>query len=110
MVIQEIVAAALVLFLASPALAAPAAKTLDIAPVWSPIPSASPLSTRGQQQLMAFYDQERRMTIGSRHLDEDHWQLPGCPRPWAGTAITSGTMALDSAGQIHICGDMHCVP
>ena len=111
LIIQEIVAATLVAFFASPALAAPRiAKTIDVAPVWSAHPVGFALLTRGRQQLVAFYDHERRMTIGSRPIDDDHWQFARLSSTVGWDSHNSVTMAVDSAGQIHVCGNMHCVP
>lgn len=101
----------LVVFSVVPALAAPqTAKTLDVAPVWSAHPVGFALLTHGKQQIVAFYDQERRMTIASRHLDEDRWQFARLSSTLGWDSHNSVTMAVDSAGQIHVCGNMHCVP
>ena len=96
---------------AGPAPAAPpTTKTLDIAPVWSAHPVGFSLLTHDKQQLVAFYDQERRMTIACRRLDEDHWQFARLPSTVGWDSHNSVTMAVDSAGQVHVCGNMHCVP
>ena len=85
-------------------------KHWTLPPSGRPIRSASRLLTHGKQQLVAFYDQERRMTIASRRLDEDHWQLARLPSTLGWDSHNFVTMAVDSAGQIHVCGNMHCVP
>ena len=101
-----LVALALPTFAAAP----PAVKPLDIAPVWSAHPVGFSLLTHGQRQLVAFYDQERRMTIGCRQLDDDHWQFARLPSTVGWDSHNAVTMAVDSAGQVHVCGNMHCVP
>ena len=82
----------------------------DIAPVWSGHPVGFALLTRGQQQLVAFYDADRRMTIGARSLDENHWQLVRLPSELGWDSHNYVTMAVDSTGQIHVSGNMHCQP
>jgi hypothetical protein len=83
---------------------------LDIAPVWSGHPVGFALLTRGKQQLVAFYDADRRMTIGARSLDERRWELVRLPAVLGWDSHNYVTMAVDSAGQIHVSGNMHCHP
>ena len=68
------------------------------------------LLTRGQQQLVAFYDADRRMTDCARSLEENHWQLVRVPSELGWDSHNYVTMAVDSAGQIHVSGNMHCQP
>lgn len=83
---------------------------IDIAPVWSGHPVGFALLTRGKQQLVAFYDAERRMTIAARSPDEGRWQLARLPSVLGWDSHNYVTMAVDSAGQIHVSGNMHCRP
>ncbi|MGO8748705.1 MAG: BNR repeat-containing protein [Thermoguttaceae bacterium] len=87
-----------------------AAEPLDIAPVWAGHPVGFALLTRGKQQLVAFYDADRRMTIGARPLGQNHWQLVHLPSQLGWDSHSYVTMAVDSEGQIHVSGNMHCQP
>ena len=87
-----------------------AVRTLDVAPVWSGHPVGFALLTAGQRQLIAFYDAERRMTVGSRGLDETHWQLATLPSVLGWDSHNYIAMAVDRQGQIHLSGNMHCRP
>ena len=77
----------------------------DIAPVWSGHPVGFALLTRGKQQLVAFYDADRRMTIGARALDESPWELVRLPAVLGWDSHNYVTLAVDRAGQIHVSGN-----
>jgi hypothetical protein len=106
------------LFLAVLAVSGP----IDIAKVWSAHPVGFSLLTHGKTQYVAFYDKERRMTVAWRTLDEPSFRLhrladPGkvTPGKWSPTQLVwdshnSVTMAVDSAGHLHVTGNMHCHP
>jgi len=85
-------------------------RQIEIAPVWSGHPVAFALLTHRKQQLVAFYDADRRMTIGARSLDESHWQLARLPAVLGWDSHNYVTLVVDSAGQIHVSGNMHCHP
>ena len=87
-----------------------AVRTLDIAPVWSGHPVGFALLTSGKRQLVAFYDAERRMTVGSRGLHESRWQLVPLPSVLGWDSHNYVTLAVDHEGQIHLSGNMHCQP
>ena len=93
-----------------PAAEAPPAQSLDIAPVWSGHPVGCALLTYGKRQLAAFYDADRRMTVAARSLDESGWRLVRLPSVLGWDSHNYVTMALDSGGQIHVSGNMHCRP
>jgi len=97
---------------AKPLLADPplAAAKLDVVPVWSGHPVGFALLTRGNRQLVAFYDADRRMTIGARPVGQDRWQLVRLSSVLGWDSHNYVTMAVDSAGQIHVSGNMHCRP
>ena len=85
-------------------------RQFDIAPVWSGHPVGFALLTHSKQQLVAFYDADRRMTIGARLLDESNWRLVRVPTVLGWDSHNYVTLAVDSAGQIHVSGNMHCHP
>ena len=85
-------------------------RTLDIAPVWSGHPVGFALLTSGKRQLVAFYDADRRMTVGSRWLNESRWQLVPLPSVLGWDSHNYITLVVDHDGQIHVSGNMHCQP
>ena len=87
-----------------------AVRVLDIAPVWSGHPVGFALLTSGKRQLIAFYDADRRMTVGSRGLEESRWQLVRLPSVVGWDSHNYLALAVDHAGQIHLSGNMHCQP
>jgi hypothetical protein len=85
-------------------------RTLDVAAVWSAHPVGFALLTAGERQFVAFYDAERRMTVGLRRLDERQWQLERLPSVLGWDSHNYVTLAVDRDGQIHVSGNMHCHP
>jgi hypothetical protein len=85
-------------------------RVIDVAPVWSGHPVGFSLLTRGQTQLVAFYDAQRRMTIGSRALDSDRWTFHVLPTSVGWDSHNSIEMTVDDDGQIHVVGNMHASP
>jgi len=85
-------------------------RQLDVAPVWSGHPVGFALLTHGKQQWAAFYDADRRMTIAARALDQSKWQLVRLPSVLGWDSHNYVTLAVDTAGQVHISGNMHCGP
>jgi hypothetical protein len=105
---------ALLQFCATPVLAetgrSKLGQVLEVSPVWSGHPVGFALLTCGNRQFVAFYDADRRMTVGSRTLDSDYWQLVRLPSKLGWDSHNYATMAVDDAGLIHLSGNMHCVP
>ncbi|MBS12315.1 MAG: hypothetical protein CME19_12015 [Gemmatimonadetes bacterium] len=92
-----------------------------ISSVWSGHPVRFDLLTHGDQQFIAFYDADRKMTVGQRRLSEEAFQLYRLEGRWLearGRLSTdlewdshnSITMTLDREGHIHLCGNMHVDP
>ena len=100
-------------------------QVVDVAPVWSGHQVGFALLTHGQRQLVAFYDSDRQMTVGTRQLNSTMWHLVRLPLPSDKFAhqqthppiTTLGwdshnyvTLAVDREDQIHISGNMHGTP
>lgn len=83
---------------------------LDIVPVWSGHPVGFCLMTRDKHQFAVFYDAHRQMTVASRTLDSEKWQLTRLPQHVAWDSHNYVTMVIDDDGYIHVSGNMHCVP
>lgn len=102
------------LFAARPALAAGSvwrvAERIDVEPVPSWFPVGFCLLTHGKSQYAAYYDANHRMTVGRRSLDERKWQLVKLDSKIGWDTHNYVTMAVDSAGCLHLSGNMHCVP
>jgi len=95
--------------------------TIDVAPVWAGHPVGFALLTTKDRQYVAFYDADRHLTVAARPLADKRWEffrLPSAqPDPPRGPKQTSAVlgwdshnnvvMAIDSAGQIHLAGNMH---
>ncbi|MXX12930.1 MAG: hypothetical protein F4Z86_05685 [Gemmatimonadetes bacterium] len=95
--------------------------SLSVATVWSGHPVGFDLLTHGDVQFIAFYNAERKMTVGMRKIDEDAWMFAHPEGLWLENrgrlsseigwdSHNSLTMAIDDDGHIHLCGNMHVDP
>jgi hypothetical protein len=85
-------------------------ESLDIANVWSGQPVFFALVTRNTRQFVAYYDDQRRMTVASRTLGGSNWTYKVLPSTLGWDSHNYVAMALDAANQIHVSGNMHGVP
>jgi hypothetical protein len=85
-------------------------RTIDISPVWSGHTVGFAFLTQHNQQFVAFYDADRRLTVGSRALDSYQWQLVRLPASVVWDSHNYIAMAIDDDGYIHLSGNMHAVP
>jgi hypothetical protein len=86
------------------------AETLDIDTVPSWFPVGFCLLTHGQQQFVAYYNEKHQMIVARRQLAERQWQRVELPTKVGWDSHNYVTMAVDSAGDVHLAGNMHCVP
>lgn len=86
------------------------ARVIDLSPVWSGHPVGFELLTQGKQQFIAFYDDQRRMTIGMRALDSTQWKLVRLPSQVGWDSHNYIAMAIDGGGYLHVSGNMHVKP
>lgn len=84
--------------------------TLDVAPVWAGHPVGFSLLTSGERQFVAFYDDQRRMTVAARTLDSTEWHFERLPSNVEWDSHNYIAMAADAHGYLHLSGNMHCVP
>jgi len=82
-------------------------KSIDIATVPAGFPVGFGLLTDGPRQYVAYYDQQRRMTIASRTTDSDTWQSTVLPTKVGWDSHNYITMAIDRDGHLHVSGNMH---
>ena len=85
-------------------------QVLDVAPVWSGHPVGFTLLTHPPHQYVAFYDDQRRMTVANRVLDTTAWHFVRLPETIGWDSHNSVTLTIDDDGYIHLSGNMHCVP
>jgi hypothetical protein len=83
---------------------------VDIEDVWSGHPVNFALVTRGDRQFAAYFDANRNMTVASRMLGSTTWTFMRLPTVLGWDSHNHVAMALDSANQIHVSGNMHNVP
>src|SRR5215831_19356468 len=79
-------------------------ETLDVTDVWSGHPVAFSLVTRGDQQLAAFYDANRQMTVAQRTLGSSTWKMVALGTMLGWDSHNYVTMAVDGDGIIHVAG------
>lgn len=84
-------------------------ESLDIGRVPAGFRVGFDLLTAGERQYVAYYDHQRRMTVGSRLLDSDEWQYQVLPSKIGWDSHNYITMAVDDDGHLHVSGNMHCV-
>ena len=80
-----------------------------IADVWSGHPVRFALVTRADRQFFAFFDAERRLTVGSRTLGTDEFELVRLPTTLGWDSHNHVAMAIDADGFLHVSGNMHNV-
>ncbi len=85
-------------------------KVVDVAPVWAGHPVGFALLTHKDRQFVAFYDDQRRMTVGARKLSEDKWRFARLPESVGWDSHNTITMTADDDDHLHLSGNMHAVP
>ena len=85
-------------------------ETVDVAPVWAGHPVGFALLTHGDQQFVAYYDAQRRMTLAQRTLGAGAWKIKVLPSTVGWDSHNYVTMALDSQNCLHVSGNMHVKP
>lgn len=83
---------------------------VDVAPAWSGHSVGYCLLTEGDNQYIAYYDKDRRMTVAQRQLDEESWVFNKLSPRVNWDSHHYITMAMDSEGYLHVSGNMHSDP
>lgn len=86
------------------------AEQIDIAPVWAGHPVRFDLLTHGDWQFVAFYDENRKMTVGSRQIGSSEWTLKTLKSTVGWDSHNYLTIAIDANDQVHVVGNMHTSP
>lgn len=84
-----------------------AVETLEVGRVCAEFPVGFALLTAGGRQFVAYYDDQRRMTVAWRALDTTTWQYQVLPEKVGWDSHNSITMAADPDGTLHLAGNMH---
>lgn len=85
-------------------------REIDVAPVWAGHPTGFALLTHGDQQYVAYYAADRRMTVAQRTLGQKQWHYTVLPSTIGWDSHNYVTMALDRDGYLHVSGNMHVAP
>jgi len=86
------------------------AAALPITNVWAGHPVDFDLITINGRQFAAFYDADRWMTIAARSLSSPTWDFVSLPSQLGWDSHNYITIAIESAGFIHVSGNMHNDP
>ena len=84
--------------------------SLDVAPVWAGHPVGFTLLTHAPFQFIAFYDENRQLTVARRRLDARQWSFTKLPVTTGWDSHNYVALTVDDGGFLHLSGDMHCVP
>lgn len=90
--------------------AATVVEAVDVASVWSGHPVGFCLLTHPPHQYIAYYDDQRRLTVASRRLDGGEWLYTVLPEEIGWDSHNYVTMAIDDEGLLHLAGNMHVSP
>ncbi len=85
-------------------------EVIDVGPTLSSFRVGMCLLTDGDRQYVAYYDPDHRMKVASRMLDQATWEEVVLPSKVGWDSHNSITMAVDSAHQLHVVGNMHNDP
>ena len=85
-------------------------ESVEISKVPAEFPVGFCLLTAPNVQYVAYYDAERNMVVASRKLNTTSWVHKVLPTKIVWDSHNYVTMAIDSAGQLHVSGNMHKVP
>ena len=85
-------------------------EAVEIEPVWAGHRVGFCLLTHGDHQFAAYYDAARRMTVAGRKRGEKQWTLAKLDSTLGWDSHNYVTMAVDRAGCLHVCGNMHVAP
>jgi hypothetical protein len=88
----------------------PVVEELVVADVFSGHPVPFALATFGNQQFVAYYDDQQRMTVASRTLGESQFTYQVLPTSVGWDSHNYIAMAVDELGYVHVSGNMHNVP
>jgi hypothetical protein len=86
------------------------AERIEVGPTWSGCVVRQCFATRAGWQYVAYYDADRVMTFAQRPLTTNRWISAKLPSKFGWDSHNYVTMAFDSAGYLHLSGNMHGAP
>jgi hypothetical protein len=95
---------------AMPAFASPMADISTVDRVWSGHAVNFALAVSAEAVFVGYYDADRRLTVASRPIDESEWLYQKLDVVTGWDSHNYIAMALDSAGNLHVTGNMHNDP
>jgi hypothetical protein len=75
--------------------------------IWSGHPVGISLYTIADKQFVAFYDAERRLTVGRRATSSNNWKFVKLPEIVGWDSHNYITLGIDNKGFLHLCANMH---
>jgi hypothetical protein len=84
-----------------------AVDSLAVAPVSAAYPVGFALLTHPPDQYVAFYDDNHRLTVAQRKLDQRQWTFYPLPDVTGWDSHNYITLAADDDGFLHLSADMH---
>lgn len=85
-------------------------KSIPVGKVWTGSSPRFCLLTQGNKQYVGYYGADKSLTIASRSLDSEKWTYKKLDDQIGWDSHNFIAMALDSEGQLHVSGNMHCSP
>ena len=85
-------------------------QVVDVAPAWSGHSVGYCLLTKNEHQYVAYYDDERRMTVAMRDPGSSEWVFKALSQRVNWDSHHYITMCLDREGHLHVSGNMHGDP
>lgn len=83
---------------------------LEIGPAWSGHPVGFALLTAGSRQFVAYYDEQRRLTVAARDLCDRAWDFLRLPEQLGWDSHNGVALGCDESGHLHLSGNMHADP
>ena len=88
----------------------PIAEVIEVGPTYSSQPTEMSLTTIGNQQFIAYWGGDTRMTVASRVLGETTWKKVTLVPTIQHDGHHSIVLAADKKGYLHLSGRMHNEP
>lgn len=86
------------------------AERLEVGPAWAGCPVGFALATHTNRQFIAYYDDNREMTLAQRDLSSSTWQFKRLPSKLGWDSHNYIAITIDLEGYLHVSGNMHAVP
>jgi len=86
------------------------AERLEVGLAWAGCPVGFALATHSNRQFIAYYDDNREMTLAQRDLSSNKWQFKRLPSKLGWASHNYIAITIDAEGYLHVSGNMHAVP